>query len=85
MVHATMFGTLDGRESLIHKIVALHLVYSVSRPQIIWFSQLVSHHPGIMLQVETNMKSHPPEDMEMVRYHLYNYTVIVPYVCKGKL
>ena len=54
---------MDGHESLVSRIAALHVVYHFSRPQVLWFGQLVSNLPGIMSTLDDKVAH---DDSEMV-------------------
>ena len=48
MNHNPDLCSMDGHESLPHKIVALHIVYSQCSTEVLQFGQLVQHRPGIL-------------------------------------
>ena len=54
---------MDGHDTLIRRISSLHVVYMFSKPQIMWFGQLVSQKPGIMLALKDKQS---PDTSEMV-------------------
>ena len=43
---------MDGNITLIHRVSALHVVDKMNTSQILWFSQLVSLSPGIMIHLK---------------------------------
>ena len=49
---------LNSEESLVHKIVALHLVYKRCCSEVYEFRQLVQHRPGIL----HDKRLHPSND-----------------------
>ena len=63
MIHSDDFSSMDGHDTLIRRIASLHVVYMFSKSQIMWFGQLVSQKPGIMLALK-NKRS--PDTSEMV-------------------
>ena len=63
MVHDEDFSSMDGQDTLIRRISALHVVYMFSKSQIMWFSQLVSQKPGIMLALKDKQS---PDTSDMV-------------------
>ena len=63
MVHHEDFSSVDGRDTLIRRIASLHVVYMFSKSQIMWFGQLVSQKPGIMLALKDKQS---PDTSEMV-------------------
>ena len=63
MVHDDDFGSIDGHDTLIRRIAALHVVYMFNKSQIMWFGQLVSQRPGIMLALKEKQS---PDTSEMV-------------------
>ena len=63
MVHNEDFSSVDGHDTLIRRIAALHVVYMFSKSQIMWFGQLVSQKPGIMLALKDKQS---PDTSEMV-------------------
>ena len=63
MVHDDDFGSIDGHDTLIRRIAALHVVYMFNKSQVMWFGQLVSQKPGIMLALKDK---HSPDTSEMV-------------------
>ena len=67
IVHCSVF---QHKSSLTSMIAALHLAYGMNKSQLLWFNQLVSHSPSIMLSLEGVL---PSEDaQEMVCYtHVY--------------
>ena len=48
MTGAPGLCSMDGHESLIRKIIAVHLVYRQCRSEVLQFGQLVLHRPGIL-------------------------------------
>ena len=66
MVHDDDFSSVDGCDTLIRRIAALHVVYLFSESQIMWFGQLVSQKPSIMLAL---VDKESPDTSEMV--HTY--------------
>jgi hypothetical protein len=76
MVHNEDFSSVDGHDTLIRRVASLHVVYMFSKAQIMWFGQLVSQKPGIMLSLKDKQS---PDTSEMVDtfhflcslYHLY--------------
>lgn len=38
--------------TLIQRITALHVVYQLSKSRVLWFGQLVSLSPGIMIHLQ---------------------------------
>ena len=63
MVHNEDFSSMDGHDTLIRRIASLHVVYMFSKSQIMWFGQLVSQKPGIMLALKDKQS---PDTSEMV-------------------
>ena len=57
------FRSICDQDTLTRRIAALHVVYMFSKSQIMWFGQLVSQKPGIMLALK-DKKS--PDISEMV-------------------
>ena len=69
MVHDDDFSSIDGHDTLIKRMAALHIVYMLNKSQIMWFGQLVSQNPSIMLSLK-DKKS--PDTSEMVfHFNLY--------------
>ena len=48
MTHHPDLCSVDGHESLSHRIVTLHLVYNQCSTEVLQFSQLVLQRPGIL-------------------------------------
>ena len=48
------------------KIVALHLAYEMSKPQILWFGQLVSHSPSILWKLQDNIPQREFPEMVII-------------------
>ena len=44
-------------------IAALHLAYGMNKSQLLWFNQLVSHSPSIMLSLEGVLLSEDAQEM----------------------
>ena len=63
MIHNEKFSSVDGHDTLIRRISSLHVVYMFSKSQIMWFGQLVSQKPGIMLALKDKQS---PDTSEMV-------------------
>ena len=63
MVHDDEFSSISGHDTLIRRIAALHVVYMFSKSQIMWFGQLVSQKPGIMLTLKDKQS---PDTSEIV-------------------
>ena len=63
MVHNDDFSSVGGQDTLIRRIAALHVVYMFNKSQIMWFGQLVSQKPGIMLTLKDKQS---PDTSEMV-------------------
>ena len=63
MVHNEEFSSMDGHDTLIRRIASLHVVYMFSKPQIMWFGQLVSQKPSILLALKDKQS---PDTSEMV-------------------
>ena len=63
MVHDDGFSSISGHDTLIRRIAALHVVYMFSKSQIMWFGQLVSQKPGIMLALKDKQS---PDTSEIV-------------------
>ena len=63
MVHDDEFSSISGHDVLIMRVAALHVVYMLNQSQVMWFGQLVSQKPGIMLSLK-DKKS--PDTSEMV-------------------
>ena len=63
MVHNEDFSSVDGHDTLIRRIATLHVTYMFSKSQIMWFGQLVSQKPGIMLALKDKQS---PDTSEMV-------------------
>lgn len=53
LVHGDGFCSVDGNITLVHRIAALHVVDEMNRSKILWFAQLVSLSPGIMVHLRT--------------------------------
>ena len=69
MVHNEEFSSMDGHDTLIRRVASLHVVYMFSKPQIMWFGQLVSQKPGIMLALKDKQS---PDTSEMVdTFHFF--------------
>lgn len=45
---------MDGSVTLIHRIAALHVVYDRNRPQVLWFGQLVTLSPEVMIYLHSD-------------------------------
>lgn len=58
MTQAAEFHSIDGQESLVQKIIALHLVYKQCHSEVLQFGQLVLHRPGIL----KSLSDMPPSD-----------------------
>ena len=76
MIHNEKFSSVDGHDTLIRRISSLHVVYMFSKPQIMWFGQLVSQKPGIMLALKDKQS---PDTSEMVDTFLFIWLVTVYY------
>jgi hypothetical protein len=63
MVHNEDFSSVDGHDTLIRRVASLHVVYMFSKPQIMWFGQLVSQIPSIMDSLKDKQS---PDTSEMV-------------------
>ena len=61
MVHSP--DLVEGHESLVGRIAAVHVVYQSTKSQILWFGQLTSHIPSILLSLEDRVL---PDCQEMV-------------------
>ena len=74
MIHNKDFSSVDGHDTLIKRISSLHVVYMFSKSQIMWFGQLVSQKPGIMLALKDKQS---PDTSEMVdTFHfLFSYSI----------
>ncbi len=57
------FSSIDGKITLIDRISAIHVTYQMNQSQIMWFGQLVSLYPGIMVHLLNNCT---PDKEEMV-------------------
>ena len=68
-------SSVAGYETLASRIAALHLAYEISKPQILWFGQLVSHSPSILQKLQDNICIPPREFPEMV------YAVLIILLC----
>ena len=44
---------MDGNITLIYRIAALHVVYEMNRSQVLWFGELVTLSPEIMISLAT--------------------------------
>ena len=64
MVHNGDFSSIDGHDALITRVAALHVVYMLNKSQIMWFGQLVSQIPSIMISLRDKQS---PDTSEMVR------------------
>jgi hypothetical protein len=53
LVHGDGFCSVDGNTTLLHRVAALHVVDHMNLSQILWFSQLVSLSPGVMVHLNT--------------------------------
>ena len=73
MVHDNDFSSIGGHDALITRLAALHVVYMLNQSQIMWFGQLVSHKPGIMLSLKYKRC---PDTSEMVSLMVYLYCFI---------
>ena len=65
LVHGDDFCSRDGNITLLLRVAAVHVVYNMNRSQVLWFGQLVTHNPGIMVHLRSNLI---PDKEEMVRY-----------------
>ena len=57
------FCSIDGNVTLIDRISAIHVTYQMNQSQIMWFGQLVSLYPGIMVHL---LNKCAPDKGEMV-------------------
>ena len=57
---------MDGNITLLHRIAALHVVDQMNLSQIMWFSQLVSLSPGIMVHLNATNVSDKDEMVAML-------------------
>ena len=72
-VHCSQFQ----HKSLTSMIAALHVAYGTSQSQLLWFSQLVSHSPGIMHSLEGLFP--PKETADLVCKGTELYCVLISY------
>ena len=75
MVHDDDFSSMDGHDILIRRIAALHVVYMFSKSQVMWFGQLVSQKPGIMLSLKDKQS---PDTSEMVAVNFFLTLMFFP-------
>ena len=68
MVHDDDFSSIHGHDALINRVAALHVVYILSKSQIMWFGQLVSQIPSIMISLRDKQS---PDTSEMVQCLLF--------------
>lgn len=45
---------MDDNITLLNRISALHMVYQINKANVMWFSQLVSLKPGVMIHLKVN-------------------------------
>ena len=50
LVHGKVLST-ERNVPLISRIAAVHVIYNMSKSQILWFGELVSHDPGILVHL----------------------------------
>ena len=60
IVHCSVF---QHKSSLTSMIAALHLAYGMNKSQLLWFNQLVSHSPSIMLRLQGVLPSEDTQEM----------------------
>ena len=61
LVHGDIFRPT---ESLLHKIAAVYVVYKMNESQILWFGQLVSLSPGVLIHLlEKNISGSTSTEM----------------------
>ena len=60
-------SSLFQHQSLVSMIAALHLAYGTSKSQILWFSELVSHSPGIMHSLVGMLPSRDIADLVLLQ------------------
>ena len=64
LIHFTEeFATIDGHESFTRRIAALHVVHHTYQSHLLWFGQLASHMPGVLVTLEHRL---PTDSEEMV-------------------
>lgn len=51
------FRSASHQNTLLKRVAALHVVYMLNRSQIMWFGQLVSQHPSILLSLKDKLSS----------------------------
>ena len=68
MVHDDDFGSISGHDALVNRVAALHVVYMLNKSQVMWFGQLVSEIPSIMIALKDKQSS---DTSEMVHYCYY--------------
>ena len=49
VVCGSKFNSLNGNSKLIGRIASLHIVYHSNKTKLMWFSQVVSYKPDILL------------------------------------
>lgn len=47
---------MGGHITLIQRIATLHVVYQMNKSRVLWFGQLVSHSPGIIVYLKNENK-----------------------------
>lgn len=67
MVHDDDFSSIDGHDALVNRAAAIHVVYMLNKSQIMWFGQLVSQIPSIMISLRDKQS---PDTSEMVYFIL---------------
>ena len=52
LVHGDGLCGVDGLKTLIHRVAALHVVHEMNVAKVLWFGQLVTLSPGIMVHLK---------------------------------
>ena len=64
LVHCTEdFVSMDGHESLTRRIAAVHVIHHAYQSHLLWFGQLASYMPGVLVTLEQRV---PANCKEMV-------------------
>ena len=60
-LHTIVTGT-SRSTSLLSQLVAVHVAYQHSKKEIMWFGQITSHLPGVLVQlaIGIGMEGHQP-------------------------
>lgn len=71
-MHGDEFCSVDGNISLLTRVAALHVVYHMSRSQVLWFGQLVALQPEALVHLK---KESVCDKSEMVRLYVHVYLI----------